>query len=86
WAATGLFEGNTLGGGPEGARHLYEGLGAEVGKITMGTPSSDPRVIEKLIEDIDTAYGTGPENYERLLARRNERTRAVLAALRQLDA
>lgn len=86
WAATGLFEGNTLGGGPEGARHLYEGLGAEVGKITMGTPSSDPQVIEKLIEDIDTAYGTGPENYERLLARRNERTRAVLAALRQLDA
>ncbi|CPU65003.1 Putative 3-hydroxyacyl-CoA dehydrogenase [Mycobacteroides abscessus] len=52
----------------------------------MGTPSSDPQVIEKLIEDIDTAYGTGPENYERLLARRNERTRAVLAALRQLDA
>lgn len=52
----------------------------------MGTPSSDPQVIEKLIEDIDTAYGTGPENYERLLTRRNERTRAVLAALRQLDA
>ncbi|OAT67498.1 hydroxylacyl-CoA dehydrogenase [Mycobacteroides immunogenum] len=86
WAATGLFEGNTLGGGPEGARHLYEGIGAEVGKITVGTPSSDPQVIEKLIEDIDATYGTGQENYERLLTRRNERTLAVLAALRQLDA
>lgn len=86
WAATGLFEGNALGGGPEGARHLYEGLGAEVGKITLGSPSSDPQVIEQLVENIDAAYGTGQENYQRLLARRDERTRAVLAALRQLEA
>ncbi|WP_078282548.1 3-hydroxyacyl-CoA dehydrogenase family protein [Mycobacteroides franklinii] len=83
WAATGLFEGNALGGGPEGARHLYEGLGAEVGKIRLGSPSSDPQVIEQLVENIDAAYGTGQENYQRLLARRDERTRAVLAALRQ---
>ncbi|ORA59415.1 3-hydroxyacyl-CoA dehydrogenase NAD-binding domain-containing protein [Mycobacteroides franklinii] len=86
WAATGLFEGNALGGGPEGARHLYEGVGAEVGKIALGTPSADPQVIEQLIEDIDSAYGTGQQNYQRLLARRDERTSAVLAALRQLDA
>ncbi|NGX06395.1 3-hydroxyacyl-CoA dehydrogenase NAD-binding domain-containing protein [Mycobacteroides franklinii] len=86
WAATGLFEGNALGGGPEGARHLYEGVGAEVDKIALGTPSADPQVIGQLIEDIDSVYGTGQENYRRLLARRDERTSAVLAALRQLDA
>ncbi|KRQ30559.1 MULTISPECIES: 3-hydroxyacyl-CoA dehydrogenase NAD-binding domain-containing protein [Mycobacteroides] len=86
WAATGLFEGNALGGGPEGARHLYKGLGAEVGKITPGTPPSDPQIVEQLLDAIDTAYGTGDENYHRLLTRRNERTRAILAALHQLDA
>ena len=85
WAATGLFEGNALGGGPEGARHLYEGLGAEVGKIALGTPSADPQVIEQLIKDIDAVYGTGEKSYQRLLSRRDERTCAVLAALRSLD-
>lgn len=85
WAATGLFEGNALGGGPEGARHLFTGIGAEVGKIPLGTPSNTPESTEALIEKVDAAYGTGQENYERLLARRDRRTRAVLDALRSVD-
>jgi ketoreductase RED1 len=85
WAAIGLFEGNALGGGPEGARHLYEGVGKETGAIKLGTPSKDPAVVGRLVADIDATYGTGEQNYQRLVARRNERTQAILDALRRLD-
>ncbi|KXP13661.1 hydroxylacyl-CoA dehydrogenase [Tsukamurella pulmonis] len=85
WASTGLFEGNALGGGPEGAKHLFAGVGAQVGSIELGTPSSTPESTEALVAKIDAAYGVGQESYDRLLARRDRRTRAVLEALRAAD-
>ncbi|HTQ23040.1 3-hydroxyacyl-CoA dehydrogenase NAD-binding domain-containing protein [Mycobacterium sp.] len=81
WATIGLFEGNVLGGGVGGARHLFAGVGAETGQIELGTPSRDPEVVEKLIGDIEAAYGVGEATYDRLVAKRDLRTRAVLNAL-----
>jgi ketoreductase RED1 len=82
WATIGLFEGNVLGGGVGGARHLFAGVGAETGQIELGTPSRDPEVVEKLIGDIETTYGVGEETYDRLVAKRDRRTIAVLDALK----
>lgn len=85
WATIGLFEGNVLGGGVGGARHLFEGVGAETGRIQLGTPSTDPAVREELIGDIEARYGVGEDAYERLVEKRRTRTEAVLAALRDLE-
>jgi len=82
WATIGLFEGNVLGGGVGGARHLFAGVGAETGQIQLGTPSQDPEVVEKLISDIEATYGVGEATYERLVAKRDQRTIAVLGALK----
>lgn len=81
WATIGLFEGNVLGGGPDGVRHLFAGVGAEIGKIELGAPSADPAVVEKLVEDIEAAYGSGAQTYERLVDKRDRRTHAVLEAI-----
>ncbi|MFI5780929.1 3-hydroxyacyl-CoA dehydrogenase NAD-binding domain-containing protein [Nocardia sp. NPDC051570] len=81
WATIGPFEGNVLGGGPGGIRHLYAGVGAETSKIEFGTPATDPERMETLIGQVEQAYGTGVEAFERLRATRDSRTRAVLAAL-----
>lgn len=85
WATIGLFEGNALGGGPGGARHLLKGVGAEMGRLELGCPSSEPAATERLIEGIETAYGVGDDAYQRLAARRDRRTRAVLDALGAVD-
>ena len=82
WATIGLFEGNVLGGGVGGARHLFAGVGAETGQIQLGIPSRDPEVVEKLIDDIETTYGVGEATYDRLVAKRDQRTIAVLDALK----
>jgi ketoreductase RED1 len=82
WATIGLFEGNVLGGGVGGARHLFAGVGAETGQIELGTPSHDPEVVEKLIGDIEATYGVGEATYDRLVAKRDRRTIAVLDALK----
>jgi ketoreductase RED1 len=82
WATIGLFEGNVLGGGVGGARHLFAGVGAETSQIQLGTPSQDPEVVEKLIGDIEATYGAGEATYERLVAKRDQRTIAVLNALK----
>ncbi|MBF6329960.1 3-hydroxyacyl-CoA dehydrogenase NAD-binding domain-containing protein [Nocardia transvalensis] len=79
WATIGPFEGNVLGGGPGGIRHLYAGVGAETSKIELGTP--DPARMDEVIDQVEQTYGSGPETFERLRARRDRRTRAVLAAL-----
>jgi ketoreductase RED1 len=86
WATIGLFEGNVLGGGVGGARHLFAGVGAETGQIQLGTPSTDPEVVEKLISDIEATYGVGEATYERLVAKRDQRTIAVLGALKNAAA
>jgi ketoreductase RED1 len=82
WATIGLFEGNVLGGGVGGARHLYAGVGAETGQIELGTPSHDPEVVKKLIDDIEATYGVGEATYDGLVAKRDRRTIAVLNALK----
>ena len=81
WATIGLFEGNVLGGGPGGARHLFAGVGAETGQIELGTPSTDPAVVAKMVDEIEAVYGVGEEVYQQLAARRDRRTKAVLKAL-----
>ena len=82
WATIGLFEGNVLGGGVGGARHLFAGVGAETGQIELGTPSHDPEVVEKLVDEIEATYGVGEAAYDRLVAKRDRRTIAVLNALK----
>ena len=82
WATTGLFEGNVLGGGVGGARHLYAGVGAETGQIQLGAPSHDPDVVERLVDEIEATYGVGEAAYDRLVAKRDRRTIAVLDALK----
>ena len=86
WATIGLFEGNVLGGGPGGIRHLIEGVGAQTGGIEFGTPATDPASMEALIQSVEDTYGSGQEVYDALAARRDRRTRAVLAALATEDA
>lgn len=44
----------------------------------VGTTSG---LINRIVEAIDEQYGVGEENYRRLTARRDARTRAVLDAL-----
>jgi ketoreductase RED1 len=83
WATIGLFEGNALGGGPGGASHLFAGVGAETSLIQLGTPAGDAESMAALAGEIDKTYGTGEENYERMLERRDRRTHAVLDALKQ---
>jgi ketoreductase RED1 len=78
WATIGLFEGNVLGG----ARHLFAGVGAQTGQIELGTPSTDPAVVAKMVDDIEAVYGVGEEVYQQLAARRDRRTKAVLKALK----
>lgn len=85
WATIGLFEGNVLGGGPGGIRHLIEGVGAQTGHIDFGTPATDPASMEALIESVEDTYGSGQDVYDTLAARRDRRTRAVLAALADED-
>ncbi|GAA2058037.1 3-hydroxyacyl-CoA dehydrogenase NAD-binding domain-containing protein [Williamsia deligens] len=85
WATIGLFEGNVLGGGPGGIRHLLAGVGAQTGGIEPGVPATDPASMERLVTAVEDTYGTGDAVYEELRARRDRRTRAVLAALEADD-
>ncbi|MFG1791865.1 3-hydroxyacyl-CoA dehydrogenase NAD-binding domain-containing protein [Nocardia sp. NPDC049149] len=84
WSTIGLFEGNVLGGGPGGARHLFAGVGAVTGKIQFHDP--DPAQVPALIEQIEATYGTGQDVYDELSAKRDTRTTAVLAALAATEA
>ncbi len=85
WATIGLFEGNVLGGGPGGIRHLISGVGVTTGGIEYHAPATDPASMEKLVEQVEATYGVGEDAYETLRARRDSRTRAVLAALAACD-
>ncbi|MFJ3957106.1 3-hydroxyacyl-CoA dehydrogenase NAD-binding domain-containing protein [Arthrobacter sp. NPDC090010] len=82
WAVTGPFESNHLGGGPGGIRHLMEHVGSQM-TFEMGEP--DPAKTGEIVTQVEAAYGTGPENYERLAAWRDETTRAVSRALAAHD-
>ncbi|MEL4152980.1 3-hydroxyacyl-CoA dehydrogenase NAD-binding domain-containing protein [Corynebacterium bovis] len=82
WATIGPFEGQRLGGGPAGARHLLEHVGAAM-DFDSGAP--DPARTGEVVDAIEADYGADEESYRRLTAARDARTRAVLAALRSVD-
>ncbi len=85
WATIGLFESNVLGGGPGGIRHLIEGVGAQTGGIEFGTPATDPASMDALIESVEDTYGSGGTSTTLSPRGRDRRTRAVLAALNEVD-
>ncbi|MER6375879.1 3-hydroxyacyl-CoA dehydrogenase NAD-binding domain-containing protein [Streptomyces mirabilis] len=78
WATTGPFESGVLGGGPEGIRHLLTHVGSE---LTFEVGAPDPSKMDALIDEVENAYGTGEENYQRLAEIRDRRTRAILEPL-----
>jgi ketoreductase RED1 len=82
WATIGPFESRHLGGGPGGIRHLMEHVGSQM-SFEIGAP--DPEANGPVIEHVEQVYGTGPEAYGRLTARRDRRTRAIVEAVRRSD-
>ena len=82
WATIGPFESRTLGGGPGGMRHVVEHIGAAM-TFDVGLP--DKAKMGPVIDAVEATYGTGQANYEKLAARRDRRTRAVVAALASVD-
>ena len=82
WSTIGPFESRHLGGGTGGMRHIVEHVSSQM-TFDLGKP--DPGQMDAVIEAVEKAYGSGEANYERLAERRDRRTRAVLAALREAD-
>ncbi|WP_328714260.1 3-hydroxyacyl-CoA dehydrogenase NAD-binding domain-containing protein [Nocardia salmonicida] len=78
WATIGPFEGMNLGGGPAGIRHLMENVGSQ---MTFEIGSPDPTKIGAVVAQVDAAYGTGEQNYERAVQARDSDTRKILDAL-----
>ncbi|MCP2336046.1 3-hydroxyacyl-CoA dehydrogenase NAD-binding domain-containing protein [Actinomadura rupiterrae] len=78
WATVGPFESGVLGGGPGGMRHLVEHVGSQM-TFDIGTP--DPDDLGETLDQVEQAYGTGKEAYERLVKIRDDRTRAILKPL-----
>ena len=78
WATIGPFESRHLGGGPGGIRNLLEHIASQM-TFEIGQP--DPAQMAAVIDQVEHAYGTGAENYDRLCEQRDRRTRAVLGAL-----
>ncbi|MFG3254538.1 3-hydroxyacyl-CoA dehydrogenase NAD-binding domain-containing protein [Streptomyces sp. NPDC048172] len=78
WAVTGPFESGALGGGPGGMRHLVEHVGSQ---LTFEDGSPDPARMGEVLDAVEETYGTGEQAYERLVERRDGRTRAVLGPL-----
>jgi ketoreductase RED1 len=78
WATVGPFESMALGGGPGGMRHLMEHVGSQ---MTFETGRPDPGALDEVLDDVERAYGVGPEAYEGLAGRRDRRTRAILEPL-----
>jgi len=83
WATVGPFLGSHLGGGPGGYRHMAEHIGKSMKKMWagLGTPSQTPEEQERLIEAVETAYGSS--TYSELSEARDRKQLAVLAALEE---
>ncbi|GAA4554172.1 3-hydroxyacyl-CoA dehydrogenase NAD-binding domain-containing protein [Amycolatopsis samaneae] len=81
WATVGPFLGSHLGGGPGGYRHMAEHIGRSMKKMWagLGTPSQSPEEQERLIEAVESAYGSS--TYSELAEARDRRQIAVLSAL-----
>lgn len=61
WSTVGPFEAQHLGGGPEGIRHLFEGVGAGL-DIKLG--ATDPKKQGDIIAEVEKTYGTGEQNWK----------------------
>jgi ketoreductase RED1 len=82
WATIGPFESRHLGGGPGGIRHLIEHVGSQ---MTFDVGKPDSTQMAEVVAAVERTYGSGVENYERLAARRDRKTRAVVEALREVE-
>jgi ketoreductase RED1 len=82
WATIGPFESRHLGGGPGGIRNLLEHIASQM-TFEIGQP--DPAQMAAVIDQVEHAYGTGAENYDRLCEQRDRRTRAILGALSDVE-
>jgi ketoreductase RED1 len=82
WATIGPFESRHLGGGPGGIRNLLENIASQM-TFEIGEP--DPAQMAAVIDQVEQAYGTGAENYDRLCKQRDRQTRAILGALSDLE-
>ncbi|WP_410634166.1 3-hydroxyacyl-CoA dehydrogenase NAD-binding domain-containing protein [Amycolatopsis sp. cmx-4-83] len=83
WATVGPFLGSHLGGGPGGYRHMAEHIGKSMKKMWagLGTPSQSPEEQERLIEAVETAYGSS--TYSDLAETRDRKQLAVLHAVEE---
>ena len=78
WAVTGPFASGQLGGGPAGMRHLLEHVGSQ---MTFEIGSPDPAKMDDVLNQVEEAYGTGQEAYDKLAAQRDETTKSILKPL-----
>ncbi|MFC4376329.1 3-hydroxyacyl-CoA dehydrogenase NAD-binding domain-containing protein [Nocardia halotolerans] len=78
WATVGPFEGMNLGGGPGGIAHLLDNVGSQM-TFEIGAP--DPAGIPAVIEQVEAAYGTGEQPYQRREQVRDDKTRKILKVL-----
>ncbi|NBH11640.1 3-hydroxyacyl-CoA dehydrogenase NAD-binding domain-containing protein [Amycolatopsis sp. SID8362] len=83
WATVGPFLGSHLGGGPGGYRHMAEHIGKSMKKMWagLGNPSQSPEEQERLIEAVETAYGSS--TYSDLAETRDRKQLAVLHAVEE---
>lgn len=81
WSTVGPFLGSHLGGGPGGYRHMAEHIGKSMKKMWagLGQPSQNPEEQERLIEAVESAYGSS--TYSELAEARDRKQLAVLSAL-----
>ncbi|MBE8525346.1 hydroxylacyl-CoA dehydrogenase [Amycolatopsis sp. H6(2020)] len=81
WSVAGPFLAFHLGGGEGGLRKWLGGLGRglEHSWRELGSPAMTDETVEALSAEAERAYGTG--NYARLVAERDRKQNAVLAAL-----
>jgi ketoreductase RED1 len=79
YATIGPFLSQHLGGGPGGYRHIVEHIGVEMDKMQLGEVTQDPKVRERLIEDVEKTYGSSSST--ELSEERDRKQMAVLTAL-----
>ncbi|MBK4146254.1 hypothetical protein GWO58_05405 [Corynebacterium macginleyi] len=76
-AATGPFESNRLGGGPEGIKSIIEHIaGAWDTELVAGVP--DMSHLGEVYAQVDAAYGNDAETFESATRRRNALLRGFL--------
>ena len=83
YATIGPFESFHLGGGPGGIRHMmaHLGIGMAARWRDLGRPDLSEQTIGTLADQVEAAYGAGPDAYRERSLRRDRRQRAIAAAL-----